>query len=143
MSRILCLDYGKKRTGLAVSDPMQIIATGLQAVPTHALMPFLKDYVQKEEVERIVVGYPTSLDGSATHVTKDVENLLTGLKKAFPKITVETIDERFTSKIASREMLQMGMKKKERRKKENTDIIAATMMLQEYMGSSNAGRRDK
>lgn len=133
MARLLCIDYGKKRTGIAVSDPLQIIATGLITIESGKLIPFLKDYFKKEEVELIVIGEPKNLDGSDTHATPLVENIVKVLAKNFPKIPIHKIDERYTSKEAKRAMLEMGMKKKERRQKGNVDRIAATMMLQEYM----------
>jgi putative Holliday junction resolvase len=133
MARILSIDYGLKRTGLAVTDPMQIIATGLCTVETPQLMNFLKDYVAKEPVEKIIIGDPRNLDDSDTHITKDVALFISRLKKTFPAIEIIGVDERFTSKMASRAMIEMGMKKKDRRNKALVDEIAATMMLQEYL----------
>jgi putative Holliday junction resolvase len=133
MARILSIDYGLKRTGLAVTDPMQIIATGLCTVETPQLMNFLKDYVSKEPVEKIIIGDPRNLDDSDTHITKDVALFISRLKKTFPAIEIIGVDERFTSKMASRAMIDMGMKKKDRRNKALVDEIAATMMLQEYL----------
>lgn len=133
MARIISIDYGLKRTGLAVTDPMQIIATGLCTVETPQLMNFLKDYVSKEPVEKIIIGDPRNLDDSDTHITKDVALFISRLKKTFPAIEVIGVDERFTSKMASRAMIEMGMKKKDRRNKALVDEIAATMMLQEYL----------
>lgn len=133
MARIICLDYGGKRTGIAVTDPLQIIATALETVATHDLIPFLKKYFQLEQVELILIGYPLNLNDSPTHATGLVNKAIKQLQVSFPKILIEIIDERFTSKMASRAMLEMGMKKKDRQKKENTDMIAATIMLQEYL----------
>jgi putative holliday junction resolvase len=133
MARIISIDYGLKRTGLAVTDPLQIIATGLCTVETPQLMNFLKDYVSKEAVEKIIIGDPRNLDDSDTHITKDVALFISRLKKTFPAIEVIGVDERFTSKMASRAMIEMGMKKKDRRNKALVDEIAATMMLQEYL----------
>lgn len=133
MPRILCIDYGGKRTGLAVTDPLQIIATALTTVPTKDLMPFLKNYLQQEEVELILIGEPLNLDDTPTHATPLVKGAITRLKKEFPHIPVQTVDERYTSKLASRAMVEMGMKKKDRQKKENVDQVAATIMLQEYL----------
>lgn len=135
MSRILCIDYGKKRTGLAVTDPLQIIATGLTTVDSHELISFLKKYFKKEEVELIVIGEPKNLDDSDTHATPLVKEIIKRLEKEFPKIPIKKVDERFTSKMAKQAMLEMGMKKKDRRNKRTIDEIAATIMLQEYMGS--------
>ena len=133
MARIICIDYGGKRTGLAVTDPLKIIATALTTVETNNLISFLKDYFSKEDVELILIGEPLNLDDSPTHATPLVHRGIKQLQKEFPNIPVKTIDERFTSKLASQAMVQMGMKKKERRKKENIDQIAAAIMLQEYL----------
>jgi len=133
MPRIICIDYGLKRTGIAVTDPLQIISTGLTTVDSYNLIAFLKDYLLKENVELILVGYPTNLDNSHTHATPLVEAAIARLKKEFPGIPLKTVDERHTSKMARQAMLEMGMKKKDRRNKRNVDEIAATIMLQEYM----------
>lgn len=133
MPRILSIDYGMKRTGLAVTDPLQIIATGLTTVETQMLMKFLKEYISKEEVERIIIGEPRNLDDSATHATEAVLQFKKRLNKEFPDIHVDSVDERYTSKMATRAMIDMGMKKKDRRNKALVDEIAATMMLQEYL----------
>ncbi len=133
MARIICLDYGGKRTGIAVTDPLQIIATALETVTTNDLISFLKKYFQSEEVELILIGYPLNLNNSPTHATALVNAAIKKIKQSFPQIPIQKIDERFTSKMASRAMVEMGMKKKDRQKKENTDIIAATIMLQEYL----------
>jgi len=135
MPRILCIDYGKKRTGIAVTDPLQIIATGLTTVDSPELISFLKKYFQQEAVERIVIGDPKNLDDSDTHATPLVQDIIKKLKKEFPQIPVETVDERFTSKMAKQAMLEMGLKKKDRRNKRTVDEIAAAIMLQEYMVS--------
>ena len=137
MPRILCIDYGKKRTGIAVTDPLQIIATGLTTVDSPALISFLKDYFKKEDVELIVIGDPKNLDDSDTHATPLVKEVVKRLEKEFPKIPVKKVDERFTSKMAKQAMIEMGMKKKDRRNKRTVDEIAATIMLQEYMGNSS------
>lgn len=133
MARIISIDYGKKRTGLAVTDPMQIIATGLTTVDTQLLMKFLKDYIAKEPVEKIIIGDPRNLDDSETHITAGVQAFIKRLNKEFPNIPVIAVDERYTSKMATRAMLDMGMKKKDRRNKALVDEIAATMMLQEFL----------
>jgi putative holliday junction resolvase len=137
LSRILCIDYGKKRTGIAVTDPLQIIATGLTTVDSHELISFLKKYFQQEEVELIVIGDPKNLDDSDTHATPLVNAIIKRLEKEFPKIPIKKVDERFTSKMAKQAMIEMGMKKKDRRNKRTVDEIAATIMLQEYMGNSH------
>ncbi len=133
MARILCIDYGKKRTGLAVTDPLQIIATALTTVETIELISFLKKYFQSENVELIIIGEPKNLDDSDTHATPLVNTFIKQLKKEFPLIPVEKVDERYTSKLASQAMIEMGMKKKDRQVKGNTDKIAATIMLQEFL----------
>jgi putative Holliday junction resolvase len=133
MARIICIDYGGKRTGLAVTDPLQIIATSLTTIDTKELIPFLKKYFQQEPVELILIGEPLNLDDTATHATPLVKAAIKLLKKEFPNIPLQTVDERFTSKMASRAMVEMGMKKKDRRVKGNIDQIAATIMLQEFL----------
>jgi putative Holliday junction resolvase len=133
MSRILAIDYGLKRTGLAVTDPLKIIATGLTTVESKQLIPFLKDYFSKEEVELMIIGEPKNLDDSDTHATQLVRNIIKELQKNFPLIPVKTVDERFTSKMASRAMIEMGLKKKQRQNKALVDEIAATIMLQDYL----------
>jgi len=135
MPRILCIDYGKKRTGIAVTDPLQIIATGLTTVDSAELISFLKKYFQEEAVELIVIGEPKNLDDSDTDATPLVKQIIKKLEKEFPQIPIKKVDERFTSKMAKQAMLEMGMKKKDRRNKRTVDEIAAAIMLQEYMAS--------
>ena len=137
MPRILAIDYGLKRTGIAVTDPLQIIATGLTTVESRQLIPFLKDYFSKEEVSLIIIGEPKNIDDSDTHATPLVEKCIKELQKVFPAIPIQKVDERFTSKMASRAMIDMGMKKKQRRDKGTVDKIAATILLQEYMNSNS------
>jgi putative Holliday junction resolvase len=136
MARILSIDYGLKRTGLAVTDPFQIIATGLTTVESPKLIAFLKDYFSKEPVELILVGEPKNWDDSDTHATPLVKEIVKRLQKEFPSIPLKMVDERNTSKMASRAMIDMGLKKKQRRNKALVDEIAATIMLQEYLGRS-------
>ena len=135
MARILCIDYGLKRTGIAVTDPLQIIATGLTTIHPKDLIPFLKDYFSKEQVELVIIGWPTNWDDSATHATPHVERCIKDLQKNFPSIPVKKVDERYTSKMAKDAMLEMGLKKMQRRNKALVDEIAATNMLQEYLRS--------
>src|SRR5450432_4170082 len=135
MARILSIDYGLKRTGIAVTDPLQIIATGLTTLHSKELVPFLKDYFAKENVEMIIIGWPTNWDDSATHATPLVEKCIKDLQKNFPNLPLKKVDERYTSKMAKDAMLEMGMKKKDRRNKALVDEIAATNMLQEYLRS--------
>lgn len=133
MARIICIDYGLKRTGLAVTDPMQIIASGLTTVESPKLIPFLKDYFSKEVVELILIGEPKNWDDSDTHATPLVEKCIKELLKNFPSIPIKKVDERYTSKMAVQSMVESGMKKKNRRNKALIDEIAATIMLQEYL----------
>lgn len=133
MARIIALDYGLKRTGIAVTDPLQIIATGLTTVDTQGLMDYLKTYIGREEVELVLIGLPKNLDDSDTHATEPVRKFIARLRKTFPAMPVETADERYSSKMASRAMIDMGMKKKDRRNKKLVDEIAATIMLQDYL----------
>jgi putative Holliday junction resolvase len=140
MSRILAIDYGLKRTGLAVTDPLQIIATGLTTVESPKLIAFLKAYFSKEPVELILVGEPKNWDDSDTHATPLVRGLLVRLKKEFPSIPLETTDERYTSKMASRAMIEMGLKRRQRQNKALVDEIAATIMLQEWLERSERGK---
>ena len=137
MARILCIDYGGKRTGIAVTDPLQIIATGLTTVDSNELISFLKKYFLQEEVELIIIGEPKNLDDSDTHATPLVKEAIKKLQKEFPQIPIKTVDERFTSKMAKQAMIEMGMKKKDRQNKRTVDEIVATMMLQEYLASPN------
>jgi putative Holliday junction resolvase len=136
MPRILAIDYGGKRTGIAVTDPLQIIATGLTTIDTIDFIKFLKDYFSKEQVEKIIIGMPINMDDTPTHATPLVQNAIKQLQKHFPHMPVETVDERYTSKMAKDAMLEMGLKKKQRRDKKLVDEIAATIMLQEYMERS-------
>ena len=133
MPRILAIDYGLKRTGIAVTDPLKIIATGLTTIETPKLFNFLKDYFSKEPVELILIGEPKNWDDTPTHATPLVEKCIVQLKKNFPTMPITKVDERYTSKMAKDAMLEMGLKKKERRNKALVDEIAATIMLQEYL----------
>ena len=131
MSRIIAIDYGKKRTGIAVSDTLQMIANGLTTVPTHELLAFILDYVAKEPVERILVGLPCLLYTSPN--MKRIEPFVRSLKKKLPDMPVEYVDERFTSVLAHRTMLEAGLKKKDRQNKALVDEISATIILQTYL----------
>ena len=133
MPRILAIDYGLKRTGLAVSDPLKIIATGLTTVESKLLISYLKDYFARETVELMIIGEPKNWDDTDTHATVLVEKCIKELQKNFPSIPIEKVDERYTSKMAKNAMLEMGLKKMQRRNKALVDEIAATIMLQEYM----------
>ena len=133
MGRILAIDYGAKRTGLAVTDPLRIIATGLTTVDSRELMSYLQDYTKRETVDLILIGWPTNWDERPTDATPLVAKCIAKIAKAFPQIPIEKIDERFSSKMAKSAMLEMGLKKKERQNKALVDEIAATMLLQEYL----------
>ncbi len=130
----MAIDYGLKRTGIAVTDPLQIIATGLTTVESPKLIAFLKAYFRTEVVELILMGEPKNWDDSDTHATPLVRQVVQRLRKEFPAMPLQLVDERFTSKLASRAMVEMGMKKKQRRNKAMVDEIAATIMLQDWMG---------
>ena len=131
----MAIDYGGKRTGIAVTDPLQIIATGLTTISSPDLIPFLKKYVKEEQVELILVGLPKNWDESDTHGTPLAKKAIAAIKKEFPQIPVKDVDERYTSKMAKDAMLQMGLKKKDRSDKKLVDEIAATILLQEYLQS--------
>ena len=135
MSRILAIDYGRKRTGLAVSDTMQIIANGLTTVPTHELLDFIAGYVQKEPVERIIIGLPKQMNNEVSENMKYIEPFVRLLKKKIPEMPVEFVDERFTSVLTHRTMLEAGLKKKDRQNKALVDEISATIILQTYLES--------
>lgn len=131
--RILAIDYGKKRTGLAVTDPLRIIASGLTTVETPQLFSFLRDYFLKEKVEIVIVGEPKQMDGNPSESTEIIEKFITQFRQEFPTIKIERMDERFTSKMASRTLLDSGLKKKKRQNKALLDEVAATIMLQDYL----------
>lgn len=133
MPRILSIDYGSKRTGLAVTDPLKIISTGLAGIHTKDLESFLTDYFKKEQVEKVIIGYPTNLNNSDTHATPLVQAFINRFVKIFPSVPIIKVDERYTSKMAVQSMVQSGRKKKDRRDKNLVDEIAATIMLQEYL----------
>lgn len=133
MSRILAIDYGKKRSGIAVTDPLQLIAGGLTTVATPDLLSFIKQYVAQEPVERILVGLPKQMNNEASENMKRIEPFVNTLRKQLPAFPVEYVDERFTSVLAHRTMLDAGLKKKERQNKALVDEISATIILQSYM----------
>jgi putative Holliday junction resolvase len=135
LARIICIDYGGKRCGLAVTDPLQIIATSLTTIDTKDLFNFLTDYFSKESVELILIGEPLNLDNTPTDATPLVQKAILDLGKKFPHIPIQTIDERFSSKNAVKAMVEMGMTKKDRRDKKTIDRVAATMLLQEYLSN--------
>ena len=133
MERVMSFDFGLKRTGIAVTDPNQIIATALKTVLTQDLEKFLNNYLENESVERFVVGMPYDLYHRETDATQHVKKFIQKLKFDYPSIPVETIDERFTSKLAAQSMVLDGTKKKDRQKKENLDQISAVLILQTYL----------
>ena len=136
MGRIMGIDYGRKRTGVAVTDPLGIVAGNLATVPTHTLMQFIIDYIAREQVERIVVGQPTQLNGEPSESLKYITPFVNRLRKQLPDaIPVVMYDERFTSTIAHQAMIDGGMKKSDRRDKSRVDAIAATIILNDYLQS--------
>lgn len=135
--RVLCLDYGKRRTGVATTDPLRIIATSLGMVETSKLMDFLRNYFKQEAVSKVLIGYPLNTDDSPTHATPLVEGFIKAFKKLFPAIPIETIDERFSSKLASQAISGMGLKKKDRERKGIIDEVSAVMLLQEWLANGN------
>jgi len=137
LGRILAIDFGRKRTGIAVTDSLQLIANGLQTVPTHDLLSFLKQYVTKEKVDAFVIGMPKTLQNEASESQKYLKPFLGNLKKEFPEMKVYEIDERFTSSMALQTMIDGGMKKKDRQVKGTVDTISATIILQSYLEQKN------
>lgn len=133
MARLMAIDYGSKRVGIAVTDPLQIIATGLTTVHSKDLIDFLKTYISKEDVECIVVGEPKQMNNAPSESARFIEPFVIHLKRTFPTIKVERMDERFTSKMAFQTMIDSGLKKKARQNKELVDEISATIILQSYM----------
>ena len=135
MSRILGIDYGRKRSGVAVTDPLQIVASALGTVPTHTLLQYVTAYVAREQVERIVIGQPTQLNGAPSESMRYITPFVAQLRKALPDMPVEFYDERFTSTIAHQAMIDGGMKKSDRRDKSRVDSMAATIILNDYLSS--------
>lgn len=135
MARILAIDYGLKRTGIAVTDELQIIASGLTTVNTKELLVFLKDYTNKEQVELFLVGEPKQMDNTASESEILISPFLTKLEKQFPNIPIQRVDERFTSKMAFQTMIDSGLKKNQRKNKALIDEISATLILQSYLYS--------
>lgn len=133
MGQILAIDFGKKRCGVATTDDLQIVASGLDTVETTQLMAFLQNYFQQNEVEAIVVGQPVDLRGNMSEVETDILQFIEGFKKEFPNVRVERFDERFTSKIASYFISQSGKNKKQRKEKGLIDKVSATLILQQYL----------
>ena len=134
MARLMAIDYGSKRVGVAVTDPLKIIATGLTTVHAKDIIKFLQNYFSKETVECIVVGEPKQLNNQVSSSAVSVEKFIKELKKYFPKLLIERMDERFTSQIALQTMIDSGLKKKSRQNKALVDEISATLILQSYLG---------
>ena len=133
MPRILAIDYGIKRTGIAVTDELQIIASGLTTIPSETAIGFLRDYFAKEEVSKVLIGEPKQMNGQPSESTPVIEKFVADFKAAFPEISVIRVDERFTSKMAFQTMIDSGLKKKQRQNKGLVDEIAATILLQDYL----------
>ncbi len=137
MGRILSIDYGQKRTGFAVTDPSQIIASPLDTIETKSALQFIANYMKNESVETIVIGMPKNLQNQDTHSTSAVKKFITTLKNTFKDIPVEEVDERFTSKMAFQSMIDGGLKKKDRKNKETIDKLSATIILQSYLEANS------
>ena len=135
MGRFLAIDYGTKRTGLAASDTLKIIANGLTTVPTHTLLEYLKKYLENEDVERIIVGLPKQMNNEYSDNMKHIRPFVKKLQSLYPDIPVELYDERFTSTLAQKTMIEAGLKKKDRQNKALVDEISAVIILQSYMES--------
>ena len=133
MPRILAIDYGQKRTGIAITDEMQIIASGLTTIPSETAIAFLKDYFSKENVEKVLIGEPKQMNGQPSQSTEVIEKFVSKFKTNFPEMAIERVDERFTSKMAFQTMIDSGLKKQQRKNKALIDEISATIMLQDYL----------
>lgn len=136
----MAIDYGKKRVGIAVTDPLQMIATRLTTVSTHEIWVFLKDYFSKENVERVIVGYPVQMNNQPSEAVKYINPFLRKFQKDYPDMALEQVDERFTSKMAFQTMIDAGLKKKDRQNKETIDGVSATIILQSYLERQNYNR---
>ncbi len=137
VGRILAIDYGKKRVGIAVTDPMQMIATRLTTVSSHEIWIFLKDYFAKESVEKVIVGYPMQMNNQPSEAVLYINPFLKKFQKDYPDMPLEQVDERFTSKMAFRTMIDAGLKKKDRQNKGTIDGVSATIILQSYLEQKN------
>lgn len=133
MPRIIAIDYGQKRTGIAVTDELQIIASGLTTVPSEDVIPFLKTYFEQENVIKVLIGEPLQMNGQPSESTPLIEAFVIRFTTAFPDMKVERVDERFTSKMAFQTMIDSGLKKKQRQNKALIDEISATIMLRDYL----------
>lgn len=137
MARIIALDYGQKRTGVAATDPLQIIASPLTTIETKMLVPFLDQYFKTEEVEGVVIGFPTHIDGNPTHNTERVTKFIERFKRIFPTIPIYPIDEAYTSKEASKVLIDAGIRKSQRQIKGNLDKVSAAIILQQFLENRN------
>ncbi len=133
MPRVLAIDYGEKRTGLAVTDELQLIASGLTTLPSPTVIAFLKEYFAKEKVEKVILGEPKQMNGLPSESAVVIEKFVAQFKIHFPEMPLERVDERFTSKMAFQTMIDSGLKKKQRQNKALVDEIAATILLQDYL----------
>ncbi len=133
MGRVLALDYGSKRTGIAITDELQLIASGLTTVATSTLMDFLKKYIASEKVDLVLVGEPKQKDGTHSNIEVEIQKFLKKFSETFPDLEVKRVDERYTSKMAFQSMIDSGLKKKQRQNKALVDEISATIILQEYL----------
>lgn len=133
MARILAIDFGKKRVGLAVTDPLQLIANKLTTVASHQIFDFLKDYFQKEQVEKVIIGYPLQMNNEASEAVLYINPFLKRFQKLYPDMPIEQVDERFTSRMAFQTMIDAGLKKKDRQNKATIDAVSATIILQSYL----------
>ncbi len=140
MGRILAVDYGKKRVGLAVTDPLKIIGSALATIPTHEIFDFLKNYFSKEQVEKLVVGLPKQMNNQPSESMPLINQFVAQFKKQFPEIPVQMVDERFTSKLAVQTMVMGGVKKKDRQNKAMIDTVSAAIILQSYLESESYKR---
>lgn len=137
MARIMAIDYGQKRTGIAVTDPLQLFATGLETVPSHTAIEFITKYLKQEKVECIVVGEPKDMQNNASDASRFIEPFVNRLRNVFPKMKIERFDERFTSKMAFQTMIDAGLSRKQRQDKALVDTISATIILQSYLENIN------
>ena len=133
MGRLLAIDYGSKRTGIAITDELQLIASGLTTVSTFTLISFLKDYFASEQVDVVIIGEPKQKDGTHSYIETEISNFIVKLTEVFPNIEIKRMDERFTSKMAFQTMIDSGLKKKQRQNKALIDEISATIILQDYL----------
>jgi putative holliday junction resolvase len=136
MGRLMGIDYGTKRTGIAVTDPLQMFGSGLTAIDTKDIYTFINNYLQTEPVDKFIVGMPTHIDGNPTHNTQNVINFIRSLKNKYPKIEVDIVDEAYTSKQAMQVLIKSGVKQKDRRNKKLIDEVSAAIILQEYLGNT-------